>query len=80
MLTAVVRTLLFPLTVRQAKSMRRMQKLKPDMDEIRARYKDDPQKQQQEMMKLYGERKVNPLGGCLPSSSSSLSSSRSTTR
>src|SRR5215213_2547957 len=66
MLTAVVRTLLFPLTVRQAKSMRRMQELKPDMDEIRARYKDDPKKQQQEMMRLYGERKVNPLGGCLP--------------
>jgi len=66
MLTVVVRTLLFPLTVRQVKNMRRMQELKPDMDEIRARYKDDPQKQQQEMMKLYGERKVNPLGGCLP--------------
>jgi YidC/Oxa1 family membrane protein insertase len=66
MLTAVVRTSLFPLTVRQAKSMRRMQALKPDMDEIRARYKDDPQKQQQELMRLYGERKVNPLGGCLP--------------
>ena len=66
MLTAVVRTFLFPLTVRQVKSMRRMQELKPDMDEIRDRYKDDPQKQQQEMMRLYGERKVNPLGGCLP--------------
>jgi YidC/Oxa1 family membrane protein insertase len=66
MLTAVVRTFLFPLTVRQVKSMRRMQELKPDMDEIRDKYKDDPQKQQQEMMRLYGERKVNPLGGCLP--------------
>jgi YidC/Oxa1 family membrane protein insertase len=66
MLTAVVRTFLFPLTVRQVKSMRRMQELKPDMDEIRDKYKDDPQKQQQEIMNLYGERKVNPLGGCLP--------------
>ena len=66
MLTVIVRTLLFPLTFRQVKSMRRMQELKPDMDEIRARYKDDSRKQQEEIMKLYQERKVNPLGGCLP--------------
>lgn len=65
-LTVVVRTLLFPLTVRQVRNMRRMQELKPDMDEIRKRYKDDRQKQQAEIMKLYGERNVNPLGGCLP--------------
>src|SRR5215212_3358 len=56
MLTIVVRTLLFPITYRQVKSMRRMQDLKPDMDRIRAEYKDDVQKQ----------REVNPLGGCLP--------------
>ncbi len=66
MLTIVVRTLLFPITYRQVKSMRRMQELKPDMDRIRAEYKDDPQKQREEMAKLYQERKVNPLGGCLP--------------
>lgn len=66
MLTVVVRTLLFPLTVRQVKNMRGMQELKPDMDEIREKHKDDPKKQQQEIMTLYGERKVNPLGGCLP--------------
>ena len=66
MLTVVVRTLLFPLTIKQVKSMRKMQELKPDMDEIRAKYKDDQKKQQEEIMKLYGERKVNPLGGCLP--------------
>ena len=66
MLTVVVRTLLFPLTFRQVKNMRKMQELKPDMDEIRARYKDDSRKQQEEIMKLYQERKVNPLGGCLP--------------
>jgi YidC/Oxa1 family membrane protein insertase len=66
MLTLVVRTLLFPLTFRQVKSVRRMQELKPDLDEIRAQYKDDPKKQQQEQMKLYGERGINPLGGCLP--------------
>lgn len=66
MLTVVVRTLLFPLTFGQVKNMRKMQELKPDMDEIRAKYKDDSRKQQEEIMKLYNERRVNPLGGCLP--------------
>jgi len=66
MLTVVVRSLLFPITYRQVKSMRRMQELKPDMDRIRADYKDDLPKQREEMARLYQERKVNPLGGCLP--------------
>ncbi len=66
MLTIIVRTLLFPITYRQVKSMRRMQDLKPDMDRIRAEYKDDVQTQRAEMAKLYQERQVNPLGGCLP--------------
>ncbi len=66
MLTVVVRTFLFPLTIRQVKSMRKMQDLKPAMDELRKEHKDDPQMLQQEMMKLYRERGANPLGGCLP--------------
>jgi YidC/Oxa1 family membrane protein insertase len=66
MLTVVVRTLLFPLTYRQVKNMRKMQDLKPEMDEVRARYKDDVPKQRDEIARLYQERKVNPLGGCLP--------------
>src|SRR5215208_7260133 len=66
MLTIIVRTLLFPITYRQVKSMRRMQELKPEMDEVRTRHKDDVQKQREEMAKLYQERNVNPLGGCLP--------------
>src|ERR671911_2581896 len=66
MLTIVVRTLLFPITYRQVRSMRRMQDLKPDMDGIRAEYKDDVKKQREEMAKLYQERQVNPLEGCLP--------------
>ncbi len=66
LLTVVVRSLLFPLTVKQVKNMRAMQDLKPEMDRIRAQYRDNRQKQQEEMMKLYQERKVNPLGGCLP--------------
>jgi YidC/Oxa1 family membrane protein insertase len=66
MLTVVVRSLLFPLTVKQVKSMRAMQDLKPEMDRIRAQYRDNRQKQQEETMRLYQERGVNPLGGCLP--------------
>ena len=66
MLTVVVRALLFPLTVKQVRSMRAMQDLRPEMERIRAQYRDNRQKQQEEMMKLYQERKVNPLGGCLP--------------
>src|SRR5215218_9166511 len=66
MLTVVVRTLLFPLTVKQVRSMRAMQDLRPEMERIRAQYRDNRPKQQEEMMKLYQERNVNPLGGCLP--------------
>jgi YidC/Oxa1 family membrane protein insertase len=66
MLTIIVRTLLFPITYRQVKSMRKMQDLKPDMDRIRTEHKEDVQTQRAEMAKLYQERKVNPLGGCLP--------------
>jgi YidC/Oxa1 family membrane protein insertase len=65
-LTLVVRAILFPLTVRQVRSMRRMQDLKPEMDRVRAKFRDNRQKQQEELMKLYQERKVNPMGSCLP--------------
>ena len=66
MLTVVVRSLLFPLTVKQVRSMRSVQNLKPDMDRIRSQYQSNPQKQREEMTKLYQDRGVNPLGGCLP--------------
>ena len=66
MLTVIVRSLLFPLTVKQVKSMRAMQDLKPEMDRVRAQYRDNVQKQREEMAKVYQERGVNPLGGCLP--------------
>jgi YidC/Oxa1 family membrane protein insertase len=66
MLTIVVRSLLFPLTVKQVQNMRAMQDLRPEMERIRGQYKDNRQKQQEEIMKLYQDRKVNPLGGCLP--------------
>ena len=66
MLTVIVRSLLFPLTVKQVRSMRAMQDLKPRMDRVRAQFKDNPQRQREEMAKLYQDQGVNPLGGCLP--------------
>ena len=66
LLTVVVRSVLFPLTVKQVKNMRAMQDLRPDMEKIRAQFPNNRQRQQEEMMTLYRERKVNPLGGCLP--------------
>jgi YidC/Oxa1 family membrane protein insertase len=52
--------------VKQVKSMRAMQDLKPRMDRVRAQFKDNPQRQREEMAKLYQDQGVNPLGGCLP--------------
>lgn len=66
MLTVVVRTVLFPLTIKQVRNMRQMQGLKPELEEIREKYKDRPQEQQKAMMELYTEKRINPLGGCLP--------------
>src|ERR1035437_9837768 len=66
LLTVCVRALLIPLTVKQFGSMQRMQQLQPQMKEIQAKYKEDKERQQQEMMKFYKENKVNPLGSCLP--------------
>src|SRR5215218_465483 len=66
LLTVVLRSILFPLTIKQVKNMRSMQDLRPEMERIRAQYSNNRQKQQEEIMKLYQERKVNPLGGCLP--------------
>ena len=62
----LVRLLLWPLQAKAMESQMRMQAVQPLMQEIQARYKNDPQKLQQEMMRLYREHKVNPFGGCLP--------------
>lgn len=62
----IMMVIFFPLTFRSHASMRRMQKLQPKMEAIRKKYKDDPQKMNAEIMKLYSQNKVNPLGGCLP--------------
>jgi YidC/Oxa1 family membrane protein insertase len=55
-----------PLTFRQLKSMQRMQELAPELQALKEKYKEDKQRQQQEMMKLYQERGINPLASCLP--------------
>jgi YidC/Oxa1 family membrane protein insertase len=62
----VIRLLLWPLSVPQIRSSRKMQLLQPKIAEIRELHKDDPQKQQMETMKVYREYGVNPVGGCLP--------------
>jgi len=61
-----VKILVFPLTKKSYVSMKEMQNLQPRMKELREKYKDDSQKLNQEMMKLYKEHGVNPMGGCLP--------------
>jgi len=66
LLTICVRAILVPLTVKQIRSMARMQQLAPEMKAIQAKYKEDKQRQQQEMMKFYKENNVNPLASCLP--------------
>jgi YidC/Oxa1 family membrane protein insertase len=66
LLTVAVRAVLIPLTVKQFGSMARMQQLQPELKAIQAKYKEDKQRQQQEMMKFYKENNVNPLGSCLP--------------
>lgn len=65
-ITLLVKGLMFPLTKAQYESMAKMRNLKPKLDEIQARYKDDRQKLSQAMMELYRKEKVNPMGGCLP--------------
>src|SRR6202046_345485 len=66
LLTVCVRALLLPLTIKQFGSMQKMQRLAPQMKEIQAKYKEDKERQQQEMMKFYKEQGVNPLASCLP--------------
>ncbi|MGC9220278.1 MAG: YidC/Oxa1 family membrane protein insertase, partial [Solirubrobacteraceae bacterium] len=66
LLTAAVRLVLMPLTVKQFHSMRKLQHLQPEMKAIQQKYKEDKQRQQEETMRFYRENNVNPLGSCLP--------------
>jgi YidC/Oxa1 family membrane protein insertase len=66
LLTLIVKTVLFPLVYRSYLSAAKMRILKPELDEIKAKFGDDMQKVQQENMKMYRKAGVNPLGGCVP--------------
>jgi len=65
-LTILIKLLFWPLTNKSFTSMQAMKKLQPMMQKIREKYKDDPQRMNQEIMQLYRSQKVNPVGGCLP--------------
>ncbi|WP_150272610.1 YidC/Oxa1 family membrane protein insertase [Paenibacillus tepidiphilus] len=62
----IVRTLILPLTLKQVRSSRAMQAIQPELQKIQKKYKDQPEKVQQETMRLFQENKVNPMAGCLP--------------
>src|SRR3954466_3240660 len=65
-LTIAIRLLILPLTFKQVRSMQEMQRFSPEIQKLRERYKDDKQRQNEELMKLYKEHGFNPLGSCLP--------------
>jgi YidC/Oxa1 family membrane protein insertase len=65
-LTILIRAILVPLTYRQLKSMQEMQRMAPQINALKEKYKEDKQRQQQELMKFYQENKINPLASCLP--------------
>jgi YidC/Oxa1 family membrane protein insertase len=66
LLTVAIRLVLVPLTVKQFHSMQKLQRLTPEIKRVQAKYKQDKQRQQQELMKLYQEHGVNPFSSCLP--------------
>lgn len=66
LLSTLTKVLFYPLTQKSMKSMQSMQELQPKMAALKEKYKKDPKRMNQEVMKLYKEHGVNPLGGCLP--------------
>ena len=66
LLTIIIKMLMYPLTVKQVKSMKAMQELSPKMKKLQEKYKDNPQVMQQKIGALYKDAGVNPLAGCLP--------------
>jgi YidC/Oxa1 family membrane protein insertase len=65
-LTVISKVLFYPLTVKSIRSMKAMQTLQPQVNQLRSKYKSDPRKLQEETLALYRKYKVNPMGGCLP--------------
>ncbi len=66
LLTVIIKLLFWPLTHKSYASMKAMQKLQPEMQKIRERFKDDKERLNKELMDLYKTHRVNPMGGCLP--------------
>jgi YidC/Oxa1 family membrane protein insertase len=66
LLTIIIRVLMYPLMQKQMTSMMETQRIQPLMKEIQTKYKNDKEKMNQELMRLYKEHNVNPMGGCLP--------------
>ncbi len=66
LLSVAIYVILFPLSIKQLRSMKQMQELQPKIEELRKTYKDNPQRLNKEIMELYRRYKINPLGGCLP--------------
>ncbi|MGB9661953.1 MAG: YidC/Oxa1 family membrane protein insertase [Moorellaceae bacterium] len=64
--TVTVKIILYPLTYKQLRSMRRMQELQPKVQEIQKKYKNNPEKAQKAVLELYQAEKINPFSGCLP--------------
>lgn len=67
MFTLIIRVLILPFNIKAAKSTRGMQKIQPQVKKLQEKYKNDPQKMNAEVMKLYKENNVSMAGGCLPS-------------
>lgn len=66
LITVLIRMVLWPLNSAQTRSMKKMQELQPKLKALQEKYKDNPQKMQEAMMKFYSENSFNPLAGCLP--------------
>ena len=66
LLTVAIKLLMYPLTVKQVKSMKAVQEMQPKVKALQEKYKDNKERLQTEIASLYKENKVNPLSGCLP--------------
>lgn len=66
LVTLIIRVILLPLSIKQTKSSIAMSEMQPETKKLQEKYKNDPQKAQEELMKLYKERGASPFSGCLP--------------
>lgn len=66
LLTVIIKTLVLPFSIKSVKSTRKMQEFQPQVKKLQEKYKNDPQKANMEMMKLYKENNISMTGGCLP--------------